>query len=395
MNICLISEEYPPEGNLGGIASYTKTLARYMAKTGHRVHVIASTIKNERSYIDGSVNVHRIHGFPGKLLDKIRHPVYPYNALLNYSYRVFKAVDKILRHENIDIIEAPESLAQAFIVFSKRKNIPSITRLHTPSFFVRELNDTPSFDKYDDFERRQALASWGVTSPTKALANIVKNRWGIEKIEVIPNFFDFGAYSADISAYNKFFHGKEYILFYGRLEIRKGVHILAKALGGVFRKYPNITVGFIGRDMSWEKFGSMREYIQNLQKDFSERLIFVDSLPHNSLYPIIQHSKLVVFPSLWENFPYACLEAMRFGKTILATYGSGYNEIITDGVSGYMVEANNHEKLEKKIIELLREPAAPVGENAKKTAKNFRTELVASSILKYYKKVSSHDNFLI
>jgi len=142
MNICLISEEYPPEGNLGGIASYTETLARYLAKTGHSVHVVASTIKNERSYIDDSVNIHRIHGFPGKLLDKIKHPAYPYNALLNYSYRVFKTVNKILLMENIDIIEAPDSLAQGFIVFSKRKNIPSITRLHTPSFFVRAVNLT-------------------------------------------------------------------------------------------------------------------------------------------------------------------------------------------------------------------------------------------------------------
>jgi len=237
------------------------------------------------------------------------------------------------------------------------------------------------------------LASWGVTSPTKALADIVKNRWGIENIKVIPNFFDFGAYTADESAYNTFFKGKDYILFYGRLEVRKGVHVLAKALSGVFRKYPNITMGFIGRDMSWEKFGSMRTYIQSLQNDFSDRLIFVDSLPHNSLYPIIQHSRLVVFPSLWENFPYACLEAMIFGKTVLATNGSGYNEIITEGISGYLVEADSYKKLEKKIIELLREATTAVSENAKKTAKSFRTELIANNMLKYYNKILSHSSF--
>jgi len=392
MNICLISEEYPPEGNLGGIASYTETIAQYMANNGHRVNVIASTTKNERSYIDNSVNVHRIHGFPGKFLDKIRHPAYPHNALLNYSHRVLKTVDKILRRENIDIIEAPEFLAQAFIVFSKRSKIPSVTRLHTPSFFVRELNDTPSFDKYDDFERRQVLVSWGVTSPTKALADIIKNRWGIENIEVIPNFFDFGSYKPDESAYNKYFKDKEYILFYGRLEIRKGVHVLGKALGDIFLKYPNITMGFIGRDMSWEKFGSMKKYIQDLQKDFSGRLIFVGSLPHNSLYPIIKKSKLVVFPSLWENFPYACLEAMRFGKTVLATSGSGYNEIITDGTSGYLVEANNHKKLGEKIIKLLQKTPITIGENAKKTAKSFNSEIVAGNMVKYYKKISSYKN---
>lgn len=42
MNLCFVHEEYPPETNYGGIATYQKIVAEYFANHGDNVTVIAA-----------------------------------------------------------------------------------------------------------------------------------------------------------------------------------------------------------------------------------------------------------------------------------------------------------------------------------------------------------------
>jgi glycosyltransferase involved in cell wall biosynthesis len=393
MNVCLITAEYPPETNWGGIATYTKVLAKHLTKLGHKTIVISATKKKEYNYSDEGVMVYRINYSPKNILSWaiINNPIRPFNPLLNFSCRVFEKVSEILKNDRIDIIEAPETLAQAFLLFKKRRSIPSVTRLHTPNFLVRELNNidtTKTFTKRDYLEKTQTALSYGITSPTKALANIVEHKWNIKNIKIIPNFFDLRQYQPDESIYNAFFKDEEYLLFYGRLEVRKGVHILAKALPAIFRKHPKIKMAFIGKDFDYAERGSMKNYIISMNSEFHENLLFVDSIPHDQLYPIIQQAKLVILPSLWENFPYACLEAMSFGKVVVATSGSGYGEILEDGVSGYLVEPGNVQKLEQKITNLLKtNPDPAIGRNAKARINSFKPTVVVNNMVKYYKEI--------
>ena len=44
LNICLVSEEYPPDTGWGGIGTYTYNLARGLARIGHRVDVVAGAL---------------------------------------------------------------------------------------------------------------------------------------------------------------------------------------------------------------------------------------------------------------------------------------------------------------------------------------------------------------
>jgi len=396
MHVCLMSAEYPPEGKLGGIATYTKKLAHSLTRLGHKVTVISSTANSDFSYDNGGVNVHRIHGFPVTIAEKIRYPAYPLNAVLNFSYRVFKKFEAVSKQDKIDIVEAPENLATAAVLFKRRSDIASVTRLHTPSYLVRELNGeeiTKKLETYHQLEQEQTLYSRAVTSPTKALADIVAKKWNLQNIEVIPNFFDLEEYKPDESVYNSLFSDGEYLLYYGRLEVRKGVHIFAEALSSVLRKYPNIKVGFVGKGMTCKDGTPMKDYILKLNSDFVNRLIFVEHIPYNQLYPIIERAKLVVLPSIWENFPYTCLEAMSFGKTVLASSGSGYNEIIEDGVSGYLVEPGNAKKLSERISEFLEvEQNLVIGKNAKEKVKDFASELITRKTLEFYDKICAQQH---
>ncbi|MBI5234484.1 MAG: glycosyltransferase, partial [Deltaproteobacteria bacterium] len=136
MNICFITQEYPPETNWGGIATYTQTLARQMVKMGQRVHVITLTEKDEYITDDMGVIVHRIGRKPKDPFDP-KNLSAPDHYILSFSRRVYEEILMVHKDEPIDIIEAPETCAQAFFAFKGLKDVKTVTRLHTPFFWIR------------------------------------------------------------------------------------------------------------------------------------------------------------------------------------------------------------------------------------------------------------------
>jgi glycosyltransferase involved in cell wall biosynthesis len=76
----------------------------------------------------------------------------------------------------------------------------------------------------------------------------------------------------------------------------------------------------------------------------------MDSLPHRQLYPIIERAKLVVLPSIADNMPNACLEAMALGKAVVGPQGAVFDEVITDEERGFLVSPGNVNALAEKIV---------------------------------------------
>ena len=63
MNICLVSQQFPPETARGGIGTLTWTTAHGLARLGHTVHVLSHTgdrVAATSTPIDGGVIVHRM-----------------------------------------------------------------------------------------------------------------------------------------------------------------------------------------------------------------------------------------------------------------------------------------------------------------------------------------------
>ena len=70
---------------------------------------------------------------------------------------------------------------------------------------------------------------------------------------------------------------------------------------------------------------------------------------------LIQNCAFVVLPSRSEPFGIVLLEAMTFGKAIVATSVGGIPEIVTDGYNGLLVPSENVQLLAEKIRLLLRD----------------------------------------
>jgi glycogen(starch) synthase len=382
MNICFFSKEYPPETHVGGIGTYTYNMASALVTLGHTVHVISSTMKNDRSEWDRGVRVHRIQKQAFRLKEL---------SLLSYSYAVAKKVSRI--NCEFDIIQSSEYGGEAFF-FALRKKYPLITRLATPYFLIERMNGKVFVGPrplFNWMEKKQTLLSDGVFTSTRAIAEAVTDEWEIDvsAVEIIPNSVDVsrivelgkGEPGPDISA------GDDYLLYFGRLEERKGIHILARALPEVFRAFPHIKMVFVGSDDGY-RGSSMKEHIESTLRKFSKQIVFIDNLAQKDLFPIVRGARMVVLPSLWEAFGFVCVEAMALGRPVIASSGSGFQEIIEDNASGYLVEPGNSRLLAEKIISCLQDSEAllQVSEAARQRAQDFEVSKIALRLLTFFEE---------
>jgi glycosyltransferase involved in cell wall biosynthesis len=81
------------------------------------------------------------------------------------------------------------------------------------------------------------------------------------------------------------------------------------------------------------------------------------------IYAVID---IYVSSSLWEGLPYVFLEAMHHRKPIVAT-NLGHEELVEDGINGYLVPKQNYKVLSSRIVSLIsqKQKLKQYGENSK------------------------------
>ena len=201
-----------------------------------------------------------------------------------------------------------------------------------------------------------------------------------------PFYVETGAW--DTSVYDQFLKDKKYVLYFGRFQLHKGFHTLARALPEFLRECPDAYVALVGRDMETSLASSMAGFARSQCDGFADRLILLGNLPHSHLYPIIAGARLIALPSLVDNFPNACLEAMGLGKVVIGTSGTSFEELITDGVNGFLAPPDNPAALAAKMISAWANPdLETIGAAAKQEMLKLAPDKTIAALLDYYSDV--------
>jgi glycosyltransferase involved in cell wall biosynthesis len=364
MTIVYISSEYPPETGNGGIGTYTKHIAEGMSSIGHSVHVIARSTSEERyeQKING-VTVHRVPPEPF-VLPQSRMFYYLrvmlrglfYHTLVRLSWASAAAKELKLLDNNltrIDIIEYPECGAEGFFIKTNPETL-KVVRLHTPWFFVRKINTIREcigdqwFFKYLEIHsiRKADL----ITAPTKAVVSIFKGIKTKRSPFIIPN--PVNIQQKVISSGNKW-------IYTGRVERRKGVHILIEAYLDVCEKHQPPELILIGAPFGVDGDGTAYEKkIEALisHSRHSHNIVWTKGVSHDKVYEYLCQSAVAFFPSLWENFAYSCLEAMAVGCTVVASDCGGFPEMISNGVNGFLIKPEDKSSWSEIMVFLLNNP---------------------------------------
>jgi len=144
-------------------------------------------------------------------------------------------------------------------------------------------------------------------------------------------------------------------LFAGRLSSEKGIETLIRAWIGL--DYPLLIAGD----------GPTKENIQNKA---SSSVKFLGWLNQKDMMKLMQEAACFIFPSeCYEGFPLSLLEAMAFGKTIIASDLGQRREMIEDGVSGLLFKAGDAADMRAKIDRIISDSALrkSMGNAARKT----------------------------
>jgi glycogen synthase len=346
MRIAILSYEYPPETGFGGIGTYAYYQARALAKLGHDVHVFAGSTKPgiHHSEHEG-VKVTRIkrEGWLHGMLEGVRkRRAWWFHNRLETSFAAYEA----FRHEHdkrpFDFIEAPECGADSMVT-SSLLQVPTAIKFHSPARLIMSIYDTPKLDReLCAFAEQLGINQAEVlTSCSQFLADEVTNEMAEPKpIHVVPNGIDVPLFDRDegIDVHEKFGlpRGKKLIFFANRMEERKGIHIVKEMVQQTLAKYPDIAFVFAGRDL----FGYMEKRILPWVKDnqLQSRFFYLGQLDLPSVRACLKASSIFLIPSLWENCPYSCLEAMTAGRGIVSSDCGGMPELIEDGRTGVLAK---------------------------------------------------------
>lgn len=167
------------------------------------------------------------------------------------------------------------------------------------------------------------------------------------------------------------------VLVAARLQRSKGVHVVLEAAALVLRVKPETRFAIAGGML----FGLGQGYAGELHRQ-AERLGLKDSViftGHRAdVARLFAAADMVVHSSVEpDSFPTVLLEAMSFGKPVVATHLGGPPEIVIQGVTGLLVEPDRPDLLAEAILELVGSSALRV-RMGQAGAERFMAEFQAS-----------------
>jgi glycosyltransferase involved in cell wall biosynthesis len=135
------------------------------------------------------------------------------------------------------------------------------------------------------------------------------------------------------------------ILFLGNVIYRKGLHTLLEAINNQSSAFKVDVVGSLTSEPIYVK--QIQEFVR--AKNLSSQISFHSALDKEPLIEKFKQAHVLVVPSSYEGFGIVYLEGMCFGLPAIGTTAGAANEIITDGVDGFLVEPENADELADRL----------------------------------------------
>lgn len=355
MHICFVARECSPYTG-GGIGTYIRNVAIAMRWAGHEVTLVSdlldSGLEEEARADFAKEGINFV--FPRKVSITGYHHFYH-----EYADRVYHTLCDLHQEKPFDVIEFPEYRGEGFTTIRAKRllgeflDVKLAVKCHTPTSILQEINNTAiTKDTYyaiymEDYSVRYADV---VLSPSSSLAEYYRKRLRV-RVNISP-------YPLEISnnrQKKKLGLGGK-IVYIGRIEWRKGVDLLIRSVSLLMEKHKNFELFLYGGDTFSAPFGgSMIEYLKRrcIPPEISDRIHFMGNISREEIPEVISSADVCVFPSRWENWPNACLEAMLLGVPVVVSKHGGMSEIVEDGVSGFVVDPMDSQAMARCIEAVL------------------------------------------
>jgi glycogen synthase len=360
--IALVAGEvYPLSG--GGIGVHVGALAQLLE--GHAEVTVVTTTDHEARYRE-------LQGDPS-LPGHVRFAFVPqparddFGSYFAWTHRwgalVYEELRRLFSPGDRVLVEVPDYLGQAAVIAQGRRgNVPELlgarlaVRTHTSAEMCAILNGFLGDDK-------EAQTTFGLERFALRHADVVLWQGG-DVLGTYRRLYGDDGLAPAVRVPNAFALGRPpeerpppgstdilRLLYFGRLERRKGVQNLIRATTSLMRDDWHLTL--VGSDTETAPLGgSIREQLELMAAE-DPRIEFLDEVPRSEIPRLISDHHAVVLPSLWECWPYAALEALRMNRPVIATPTGGFVEMIETDRSGWLTQHPTAASLTELLEELL------------------------------------------
>jgi phosphatidylinositol alpha-mannosyltransferase len=203
------------------------------------------------------------------------------------------------------------------------------------------------------------------------------------KYEIIPNGVDVARFAGGGSRPAGLGDSRPNVLFVGRLEERKGLQHLVRAMPRVAGAVPGARLVVVGE-------GPERAETEALARSLSVPVVFAGPVPDEALPGYYRAADAVCVPSTGgESFGIVLLEAMAAGKPIVASRIPGFAAVIEPGGAGLLAPPSDPAALAADLTRALtdRRLAEELGHRARATANAYDWDVLARRLVGLYRGI--------
>lgn len=356
LNILMLTPEFLPIR--GGVGTYVFEVARNLPRECD-IHIVTPTTHGQGMESGQTVNgnlpenltIHEIPTSGGRYLKS-----------LSFQLKCRRMVPRIMREERIDIIHSQSEMPDR-LISPARLSVPIVTTVHsTIERHYNILKESVKNHQRLSRSERLILTSWPAL---KSMENryysddrsyISVSEWGKgqlmrekgvdpDNIHVVHNGVDSQRFNPSnregpCPRLNHLSdHGKTRIIYLSRLETRKGINLLIRAIPKVVDR----------ADVSFLIAGPGT--VPGIGGTIPNSTI-MGPIPHDETPALYAHSDIFILPSLSENLPISVLEAMASQTAVVATDICGIPEIIRNEENGLLIPPNDVDAIANSLVRL-------------------------------------------
>ena len=369
---------YPTYGGSGIVGS---ELGKELAKRGHSVHFISSSLPTRLTELNERVHFHEV--------EMMSYPLFEHQP---YTLALATKMSTVAETENLDLLHVHYAIPHSISAILARESLkpkrylPVITTLHGTDITLVGADRS-----YLPITRYGIVQSDGVTAISHYLKEATKEIFQFEDIAVIPNFVcesEYARHPVDELRSSLSPQGEPLLVHVSNFRPVKRPIDCVEILARVVKKGINTRLVMVGD-------GSERTNVEHRARCLGvyDKCVFVGKQP--KIVDYLSAADVLLLPSEQESFGLAALEAMACEVPVIASRVGGVPEVVTDGETGFLSEVGDVEKMAEDAARLLTDEKLrrEMGKRARESAlSRYRTDIIIPQYIEFYERVLRKDS---
>lgn len=367
MNVCVVSSEFNGPVKNGGIGTATSALLKQLVADGHRVTLLYTLVEENEPVSGDRPWSYWVESLAA---EKISLEYLPHDGGY-YSWREKSwRVKEFLAASDFDVVYFNDHHGNSYYsLLAKRAGLAPFSQqlhciiTHGSMEWVFDINDQYARQAADlemiGIERRSVELADVVIGPSSYLLHqYEKYGWRLPA-----NTFQhpYPIYQSTETLNDTQHIPIDELVFFGRLEVRKGLWLFCEAVDRLSANLAGKTVTFMGRIMDTSGVSSGLQIV-NRSSNWPCRVRLLSGYNQDEAIAYLSEpGRLAVMPSLADNSPCVIYECIDAGIPFVATLGSGGEELVDPGSWPDVMAEPTVDSLTSRLKEIL-ERGAKIGQ---------------------------------